>query len=93
MYQQKRNLFQELMKDSKFDLLPCEGTYFQIVNYSRISTKKDLDFAKELIQKHRVAAIPISVFYSDHTDRHMLRFCFAKTEETLYAAAEKLNKI
>lgn len=93
MYQQKRNLFQELMKDSKFDLLPCEGTYFQIVNYSRISTKKDLDFAKELIQKHRVAAIPISVFYIDHTDRHMLRFCFAKTEETLYAAAEKLNKI
>ncbi|WP_291274160.1 methionine aminotransferase [Flavobacterium sp.] len=93
MYQQKRNLFQELMKDSKFDLLPCEGTYFQIVNYSRISTKKDLDFAKELIQKHSVAAIPISVFYSDHTDRHMLRFCFAKTEETLYAAAEKLNKI
>lgn len=93
MYQQKRNLFQELMKDSKFDLLPCEGTYFQIVNYSRISTKKDLDFAKELIQKHSVVAIPISVFYSDHTDRHMLRFCFAKTEETLYAAAEKLNKI
>lgn len=55
--------------------------------------KKDLDFAKELIQKHGVAAIPISVFYSDHTDRHMLRFCFAKTDETLYAAAEKLNKI
>lgn len=93
MYQQKRNLFQELIKDSKFDLLPCEGTYFQVVNYSQISTKKDLDFAKELIQKHGVAAIPISVFYSDHTDRHMLRFCFAKTEETLYAAAEKLNKI
>ena len=93
MYQQKRNLFQELIKDSKFDLLPCEGTYFQIVNYSQISTKKDLDFAKELIQKHGVAAIPISVFYSDHTDRHMLRFCFAKTDETLYAAAEKLNKI
>ncbi|MFY8096194.1 MAG: methionine aminotransferase [Flavobacterium sp.] len=93
MYQQKRNLFQELIKDSKFDLLPCEGTYFQVVNYSQISTKKDLDFAKELIQKHGVAAIPISVFYSDHTDRHMLRFCFAKTDETLYAAAEKLNKI
>lgn len=93
MYQQKRNLFQELINDSKFDLLPCEGTYFQVVNYSQISTKKDLDFAKELIQKHGVAAIPISVFYSDHTDRHMLRFCFAKTEETLYAAAEKLNKI
>jgi methionine transaminase len=93
MYQQKRDLFQSLIKDSRFELLPCDGTYFQVVNYSKISTQNDVDFARELITKHGVAAIPISVFHNDATDRHMLRFCFAKTEETLIAAAEKLNGI
>lgn len=93
MYLQKRNLFQNLIKDSKFELMPCDGTYFQVVNYNAISTKNDVDFTKELITKHGVAAIPISVFYNDNTDRNMLRFCFAKTDETLIAAAEKLCKI
>ncbi|MGX7668206.1 methionine aminotransferase [Flavobacterium pedocola] len=93
MYLEKRNLFQNLIKDSRFELLPCDGTYFQVVNYKNISTKNDVDFAKELITQHGVAAIPISVFYNDATDRHMLRFCFAKTDETLIAAAEKLNRI
>ena len=73
--------------------MPCDGTYFQVVNYNAISSKNDVDFAKELITKHGVAAIPISVFYNDNTDRSMLRFCFAKTDETLIAAAEKLRKI
>lgn len=93
MYQRKRDLFQSLLKDSRFELMPCDGTYFQVVNYSGISTQNDVDFAKELITTHGVAAIPISVFYNDATDRHMLRFCFAKTDETLIAAAEKLVKI
>lgn len=93
MYLQKRDLFQKLIKDSRFELMPCDGTYFQVVNYNAISNTNDLDFAKELIQKHGVAAIPISVFYNDNTDRHMLRFCFAKTDETLIAAAEKLCQI
>lgn len=93
MYRQKRDLFQNLIKDSRFQLLPCDGTYFQVVNYGKISTEKDTDFARELITKHGVAAIPISVFHNDATDRHMLRFCFAKTDETLIAAAEKLNRI
>lgn len=93
MYQRKRDLFQSLLKDSRFELMPCDGTYFQVVNYSGISTQNDVDFAKELITTHGVAAIPISVFYNDATDRHMLRFCFAKTNETLIAAAEKLIKI
>ncbi|WP_431165167.1 methionine aminotransferase [Tenacibaculum halocynthiae] len=93
MYVSKRTLFQNLLKNSKFELLPCEGTYFQVVNYKQISTKGDMDFAKELIVKHGVAAIPISVFYKDSTDKQMLRFCFAKTDETLIAAAEKLVKI
>lgn len=93
MYQRKRDLFQSLLKNSRFELMPCDGTYFQVVNYSSISTQNDVDFAKELITTHGVAAIPISVFYNDATDRHMLRFCFAKTDETLIAAAEKLSRI
>lgn len=93
MYRQKRDLFQDLIKDSRFSLLPCDGTYFQVVSYTNISTQNDIDFARELITKHGVAAIPISVFHNDATDRHMLRFCFAKTDETLKAAAAKLNRI
>lgn len=93
MYQRKRDLFQNLIKNSRFELMPCDGTYFQVVNYNQISDKNDVDFAKELIVNHGVASIPISVFYNDNTDRHMLRFCFAKTDETLMGAAEKLNQI
>ena len=93
MYQRKRDLFQNLIKNSRFELMPCDGTYFQVVNYNQISNKNDVDFAKELIVNHGVASIPISVFYNDNTDRHMLRFCFAKTDETLMAAAEKLCSI
>lgn len=93
MYQRKRDLFQNLIKGSRFELMPCDGTYFQVVNYNQISSKNDVDFAKELIVNYGVASIPISVFYNDNTDRHMLRFCFAKTDETLMAAAEKLNQI
>ncbi|WP_075340966.1 methionine aminotransferase [Tenacibaculum agarivorans] len=93
MYAQKRTLFQEALANSRFEVLPSEGTYFQIVNYKEISDKNDLDFAKELITKHGVAAIPISVFYNDGTDRRMLRFCFAKTDETLLKACEKLAVI
>ena len=93
MYLQKRNLFQNLLKESRFELMPCDGTYFQVVNYKNISTQDDVTFAKELITKHGVAAIPISVFYNDATDRQMLRFCFAKTDDTLIRAAEQLSKI
>lgn len=93
MYLRKRNLFQDLLKASRFEILPCDGTYFQVVNYNSISTQNDVNFSKELITKFGVAAIPISVFYNDNTDRHMLRFCFAKTDETLIKAAEKLCRI
>ena len=93
MYKAKRDLFQNLLKNSRFELMPCDGTYFQVVNYNQISAANDVDFAKEMITKHGVASIPISVFYNDATDRHMLRFCFAKTDETLIAAAKKLNQI
>jgi len=93
MYQRKKEYFSSLLQNSKFQLLPCEGTYFQVVDYSAISKQNDVDFAKELITKHGVAAIPISVFYENKTDYKRLRFCFAKTDETLELAAEKLNKI
>lgn len=93
MYQKKRDLFQSLLKDSRFELMPCDGTYFQVVNYKNISTANDVEFAKELILKHGVAAIPISVFYKEATDRQMLRFCFAKTDETLITAAQKLCQV
>jgi methionine aminotransferase len=93
MYARKRTLFQNALKESRFEILPSEGTYFQVVNYGGISKKSDTDFAKELITEYGVAAIPISVFYEDATDKHMLRFCFAKTDETLLKAAERLTKL
>ncbi|ESU26374.1 putative aminotransferase [Flavobacterium limnosediminis JC2902] len=93
MYLQKRDLFRQLIKDSRFELLPCDGTYFQLMSYRNISTHNDVDFSRELVTKHGVAAIPLSVFYKDGTDNKVLRFCFAKTDKTLIAAAEKLNRI
>ncbi|OSY89262.1 methionine aminotransferase [Tenacibaculum holothuriorum] len=93
MYANKRALFLEGIQSSCFKILPSEGTYFQVVNYSEISNKNDVEFAKELITKYGVAAIPISVFYKDATDKKMLRFCFAKTDETLINAVKILNNI
>jgi methionine aminotransferase len=93
MYKRKKEFFQNLLLGSKFELLPCEGTYFQLVKYSHISTENDFDFAKKLTQKHGVAAIPISVFNHDKNDKHLLRFCFAKDDDTLIRAAERLHKL
>lgn len=92
-YQQKRDLFLELLKGSRFKPLPCEGTYFQLLDYSAISTRPDVEMAHWLTVEKGVAAIPISVFYVDKQDNNLLRFCFAKQEETLRKAAELLCKI
>lgn len=92
-YQQKRDYFQKLLKGSKFKILPCEGSYFQLLNYSKITQEKDTDFAVRLTKEHKVASIPTSVFYHKNIDNHVLRFCFAKQNETLEKAAEKLLKI
>ena len=92
-YQQKRDDFRVKMKNSRFELLPCEGTYFQVARYSAISDENDVDFAKRLILEHRVATIPLSVFNADGEDRKMLRFCFAKDEHTIAQATEKLCRI
>lgn len=89
-YQAKRDLFLRAMSASRFKALPCAGTYFQLMDYSAISTEEDVDFAKELTIRHKVAAIPLSVFYNKKPEQHLLRFCFAKKEETLKQAAEIL---
>lgn len=92
-YQTKRDLFRKLLTGSRFRLLPSEGSYFQVVDYSAISTEKDTDFCIRLVKEHGVAAIPLSVFNKDGKDQHLIRFCFAKDDETLIKACEKLCKI
>lgn len=95
-YESKRNKFIELIKETPFKYIPSEGTYFQLLDYSAISTEKDTDFAIRLTKEFGVAAIPISVFYSNPkllTTQNVLRFCFAKTDETLEKAVENLTKL
>ena len=92
-YGQKRNLFLHGIKSSRFTPLHSQGSFFQLCDYSNISDLDDVDFAKELIIKHGVACIPISVFYSDQRQQNIVRFCFAKTEDTLVQAAKILSKV
>ncbi len=92
-YQRKRDFFLEHIKGSSFEPLPCGGSYFQLLSYRGISTKPDLEMAEELTKKMKIASIPISVFYQDKSDHHILRFCFAKKEETLEKACEILRKV
>jgi methionine aminotransferase len=92
-YQEKRDYFRQLLKDSRFKLMPCEGTYFQVVSYAAISNENDVDFCKSLIVEHGVAAIPISTFYADGKDLKLIRFCFAKDNATLEEAAKRLCSI
>ena len=92
-YQEKRDLFSALVKDSRFEILPSSGTYFQLLSYKGITDKSDTDFAIELTEKHKVASIPVSVFYHQKVDEKILRFCVAKKEETLEQAAEILNRV
>ena len=92
-YQQKRDLFAGLVKDSRFKIIPSFGTYFQLLDYSAISDEKELDFATRITREYGVASVPVSPFYHDKQDNHVLRFCFAKTEKTLVKAAEILCTI
>ena len=92
-YQQKRDAFRKLLAPSKFKLLPVRGAYFQVVDYSAISDKDDLNFSEWLIHEAGVAAIPVSAFYETPPDTRLVRFCFAKSESTLSAAAERLCKL
>jgi len=89
-YQEKRDYFRKLLQNSRFQLMPCEGTYFQVASYASISDENDIDFCKRLITEHGVAAIPLSVFYADGKDLKLVRFCFAKDNATLEEAAKRL---
>lgn len=89
-YQAKRDYFRKLLQNSRFELMPCEGTYFQVASYAAISAENDLAFCKRLLVEHGVAAIPISAFHADGKDLKLLRFCFAKDNATLEEAAKRL---
>ncbi len=93
-FQAKRDRFAGALKESRFKLLPCEGSYFQLADYSAISDAPDVEFAQQLTRSHGVAGIPLSPFYHEppHGQR-LLRFCFAKEDATLDAAIEKLCRI
>jgi methionine aminotransferase len=92
-FQQKRDHFREGMAQTRFELLPCAGSYFQSVKYDSISDEKDTDIALRITKEFGVASIPTSSFYSRGTDHHVLRFCFAKRQETLDKAVDKLKRI
>jgi methionine transaminase len=92
-YQQKRDEFLNLIEGSKFTYIPSQGTYFQLLNYKEISEEKDAIFANRLIEEFGIASVPVSAFYHDNFDAKVLRFCFAKSSETLKKAAEILHKI
>jgi methionine aminotransferase len=89
-YQAKRDHFRNLLAPSRFKLLPVSGAYFQLVDYSAISDKDDLNFSEWLIREAGVAAIPVSAFYETPPNSRLVRFCFAKNDATLGAAAERL---
>lgn len=91
-YQQKRDYFLEGIKGSSWVPVACHGSYFQSLSYRNISSLPDRDMAVELTQKHKIASIPVSVFYNDKSDNKLLRFCFAKNEQTLNKAIEILKR-
>jgi methionine transaminase len=92
-YQEKRDFFQSLLKSSRFKVLPSEGSFFQALDYSEISNEKDLEFCERMVKEHGVAAIPMSVFYKNNSERNIIRFCFAKDNDTLIQAAQKLCRL
>jgi len=92
-FQQKRDHFRQGLEQTRFKLLPCYGSYFQSVTYNSITDEKDADFAIRLAKEFGVATIPTSAFYNKGTDHHVLRFCFAKKQETLDKAVDRLVKV
>ena len=92
-YKEKRDTFRQALSGSKFTLLACEGAYFQLASFAAISNKSDTDFCEELTKKHGVAAIPVSAFYSTKLDQQLVRFCFAKDNETILKATQLLCAI
>ncbi len=93
MYEKKRDFFNQALASSRFRITPTRGTYFQLLDYSKITDEGEMDFARRLILDHGVGSVPTSSFYSKPFNNHSLRFCFAKSEETLEKAAEILCRI
>lgn len=92
-YRERRDLFIEALRESRLEILPCEGTYFLLADYSAISDKDDVSFCQWLTTEVGVAAIPLSVFCADPFPHKLIRLCFAKQESTLLAAAERLRQL
>jgi methionine aminotransferase len=92
-YQAKRDRFLELLEGSRFRAVPCRGTYFQLLDYSAIRGDRDADVAMWLLDEHGVASIPTSAFLYRGESPRVLRFCFAKKDETLAGACERLRRI
>jgi methionine aminotransferase len=91
-YQDKRDFFRRQLEGSRFRPLPSAGTYFQLASYDAISDEPDLDFARRMTVEHGVAVIPVSAFYPGGDDHRVVRFCFAKNEQTLAAAGDRLRR-
>ena len=87
------SLLRSALAETPLELLPCEGSYFQLARYDRISDLPAAEFAQTLVREIGVATIPLSAFYHDGTDHRVIRFCFAKRDETLLAAAERLRRL
>lgn len=92
-FQDKRDFLRQGLSNTSFELLDCEGTYFQALKYDKISDKSDIDFARELTISHKVASVPFSSFYKNKLDENVIRLCFAKKQDTLEKALENLSKI
>lgn len=91
-YQKKRDTFLEQLKGSSFQPLSCKGSYFQLLSYRAVSDKTEMEMAEWLTKEHKLASIPVSAFYRDKSEDRLLRFCFAKQDETLARAGEILKK-
>jgi methionine transaminase len=92
-YKQKKDFFRNLLQETKFELLPCEGSYFQLVSYKLLSQENDMDFTKKLVTAYGVSTIPLSPFYATSKQTNCIRLCFAKDEDTLYQAFERLKRV
>jgi methionine aminotransferase len=92
-YEEKRNIFLSAVTASRFKLKPTKGTYFQLLDYSKITDEEDTELATRLTIEHKIASIPVSVFYHNPVQNNVLRFCFAKENDTLLRAGEILSKI
>ncbi len=92
-YQQKRDLFASYFKDSRWKILPSHGSFFQCLDYAEISNESDVDLSVRLTKELKVASIPVSVFYETPPEDRILRFCFAKNDDVLMEAAQKLAQL